>query len=484
MGDAVNALIVDDSKPARTILSRVLAGLDFRCHEAANGQEALELLPRIERPDLVTVNLHMPVMDGMELIGRLRRDPAWRGLRLVMVSGEQDPARIAAALAAGADRFVAKPFTAEAIARTLEGIGVGRRGPAVAAPIRVLVVDDSAVIRSMLATTLAAEEGIAVAGTAADGKQAIERVVADPPDIVLLDVEMPVMDGLTALRELRRLRPRLPVVMFSSLTERGAKAAIDALVGGANDYVAKPKGLAPDEVAARIRTELVPKIRQLVPRTGGGGAPSVADAPRPAAPPRRAPREAVAAVVVAVSTGGPNALAGFLPGFVASAGVPVLVVQHMPPMFTAHLAERLGKITGVEVREATDGEPLRPGCVLLAPGGRHMKVARGDRGVVVVLTDEPPENACRPAADLLFRAAAAVWGAGTLGVVLTGMGRDGLEGSRAIVAAGGAVIVQDEFTSTIWGMPGHVARAGLADAVLPLAQLGAEVALRLKRRGA
>lgn len=480
----MNALIVDDSKPARTILARVLAGLDFHCCEAANGQEALDLLPRIERPDLVTINLHMPVMDGIELIGRLRRDPSWRALRLMMVSGEQDQTRIAAALAAGADQFVAKPFTADAIARALAGIGVGRR-PAAAAPIRVLVVDDSAVIRSVLATTLAGEAGITVAGTAADGRQALERIAADAPDIVLLDVEMPVMDGITALRELRRLRPRLPVVMFSSLTERGAKAAIDALVSGANDYVAKPKGGAPDEVAARIRAELVPKIRQLVPRGSAGAADgSVPAGAAPAAPPiRRPPREAVAAVVVAVSTGGPNALAGFLPGFVATAGVPVLVVQHMPPMFTAHLAERLARICGIDVREATDGELLRPGRVLLAPGGRHMKVNRTDTGVAVVLSDEPPENACRPAADPLFRSAATVWGGGTLGVVLTGMGRDGLEGSRSIVAAGGAVIVQDEFTSTIWGMPGHVARAGLADAVLPLSQLGAEVALRLKRRG-
>lgn len=479
----MNALIVDDSKPARTILSRVLAGLDFHCHEAANGQEALDLLPRIGRPDLVTINLHMPVMDGLELIGRLRRDPSYRGLRLMMVSGEQDQSRIAAALAAGADQFVAKPFTPDAIARALAGIGVGRR-PAAAAPIRVLVVDDSAVIRSVLTTTLAAEAGIAVAGTAADGRQALERVAADTPDIVLLDVEMPVMDGITALRELRRLRPRLPVVMFSSLTERGAKAAIDALVSGANDYVAKPKAGTPDEVAACIRAELVPKIRQLVPRAASPVADGAgAIAPPSAAPPvRRQPRE-VAAVVVAVSTGGPNALAGFLPGFAATAGVPVLVVQHMPPMFTAHLAERLARICGIDVREATDGEVLRPGRVLLAPGGRHMKVVRGEAGVAVALSDDPPENACRPAADPLFRSAATVWGAGTLGVVLTGMGRDGLEGSRAIVAAGGAVIVQDEFTSTIWGMPGHVARAGLADAVLPLSQLGAEVALRLKRRG-
>ncbi|MFM8498058.1 MAG: chemotaxis-specific protein-glutamate methyltransferase CheB, partial [Planctomycetia bacterium] len=481
-GDAVNALIVDDSKPARTILARALAALDLECHEAANGREALDLLPRIARPDVVTVNLHMPEMDGIELITRLRREPAWRSLKLVMVSGEQDPGRVAAALEAGADRFVAKPFTAAALHEAILGLGVGRRVVAPAAPIRVLVVDDSAVIRSVLSATLAAEPGIAVAATAADGRQALSRIAADPPDLVLLDVEMPVMDGITPLRELRALHPRLPVVMFSSLTERGAKAAIDALLAGANDYVAKPKETSADAVAARIREELVPRIRQLVPRSAGpAGSPAPAAA-APAAPVRRAVREPVAAVVVAVSTGGPNALAGFLPGFVRSVPVPVLVVQHMPPLFTAQLAERLARICGLEVREARHGEVLAPGRVLLAPGGRHMKVARGDGGVVAELSDEPPEHACRPAADPLFRTAAAIWGAGTLGVVLTGMGRDGLEGSRAIVAAGGAVIVQDEFTSTIWGMPGHVARAGLADAVLPLGQLGAEVALRVSRR--
>jgi len=476
----VNALIVDDSKPARTILARALAALDLECHEAANGREALDLLTRIARPDVVTVNLHMPEMDGIELITRLRREPAWRSLKLVMVSGEQNPGRVAAALEAGADRFVAKPFTAAALHEVILGLGVGRRVVAPAAPIRVLVVDDSAVIRSVLSATLATEPGIAVAGTAADGRQALSRIAADPPDLVLLDVEMPVMDGITTLRELRALHPKLPVVMFSSLTERGAKAAIDALLAGANDYVAKPKETSADAVAARIREELVPRIRQLVPRTAG--AAPVAAAAAPAAPARRAAREPVAAVVVAVSTGGPNALAGFLPGFVRNVPVPVLVVQHMPPLFTAQLAERLARICGIDVREALHGEALAPGRVLLAPGGRHMKVARGDGGVVAELSDEPPENACRPAADPLFRTAAAVWGAGTLGVVLTGMGRDGLEGARAIVAAGGAVIVQDEFTSTIWGMPGHVARAGLADAVLPLGQLGAEVALRVSRR--
>jgi two-component system chemotaxis response regulator CheB len=168
---------------------------------------------------------------------------------------------------------------------------------------------------------------------------------------------------------------------------------------------------------------------------------------------------------------------------VPDARVPILVVQHMPAFFTAHLAERLAKTSGLPVREAVDSEPVRPGAVLLAPGGRHMALVGDPVQPRIRLTDEPPENSCRPAADVLFRSAARLWGAGTLGVVLTGMGRDGLAGSRAIVAAGGGVIAQDEFSSVVWGMPGEVVRAGLADAVLPLSQIGVEVALRLKRRG-
>jgi len=168
---------------------------------------------------------------------------------------------------------------------------------------------------------------------------------------------------------------------------------------------------------------------------------------------------------------------------VASAREPVLIVQHMPASFTAQLAERLTKICGLSVREASDGAALAPGDILLAPGGRHLAVAGSGDAPRVKLTDEPPENSCRPAADVLFRTAAQLWGAGTLGVVLTGMGRDGLAGSRAIVEAGGEVLAQDEFSSVVWGMPGEVVRAGLADAVLPLGQIGVEVALRLKRRG-
>lgn len=485
---AVRALVVDDSKPSRGIIARVLRDLRFECIEAANGAEALEALASGGRPDLVTVNWHMPVMDGIELIKRLRGSRAHRDLRLLMISTESDRGRIEQALAAGADDYVSKPFTAEALVRKLVGLGICTAAevarPA-AGPIRVLLVDDSATIRSLLSTTLGADAELRVVGAAVNGRMGVDMVAADPPDIVLLDVEMPVMDGLAALREIRRIQPKLPVLMFSSLTERGAKATLDALLAGANDYAAKPAGLDAGEVAARIRTEVIAKIKALVPRGGVRDAPrspagSAVATTRPAAPPRHGP---IRGVVIAVSTGGPTALAEVLPGFARDARVPVLIVQHMPPFFTAQLAERLGKITGATVREAEDGSPLRPGEILLAPGGRHLAVAGNADAPRVRLTDEPPEHSCRPAADVLFRTAAKVWGAGTLGVVLTGMGRDGLGGSRAIVEAGGEVIAQDEFTSVVWGMPGEVVRAGLADAVLPLGQIGVDVAMRLKRRG-
>ena len=485
----MRALVVDDSKPSRSIVARVLRDLRFECAEAANGAEAIELLASGGRPDLVTINWHMPVMDGIELIKRLRASRAHRDLRLLMISTESDRGRIEQAIAAGADDFVSKPFTAEALVRKLVGLGictaaeVARPGTG---PIRVLLVDDSATIRSLLSTTLAADADLRVVGAAVNGRMGVDMVAADPPDIVLLDVEMPVMDGLAALREIRRIQPKLPVLMFSSLTERGAKATLDALLAGANDYAAKPAGLDAGEVAATIRTEVIAKIKALVPRGGARDVPRpLASGSTPAAGPRVvAPRRGpIRGVVIAVSTGGPTALAEVLPGFARDVRVPVLIVQHMPPFFTAQLAERLGKLTGAHVREAEEGSPLRPGEILLAPGGRHLAVAGDANAPRARLTDEPPENSCRPAADVLFRTAAKVWGAGTLGVVLTGMGRDGLAGSKAIVEAGGEVIAQDEFTSVVWGMPGEVVRAGLADAVLPLGQIGVDVAMRLKRRG-
>jgi two-component system chemotaxis response regulator CheB len=481
----VRALVVDDSKPARSIVARTLVELRFDCTEAGNGQEALAALTAGGRPDLITVNWHMPVMDGIELVRRLRREPAYRGLPILMISTEHAQDRIAVAREAGIDDYLAKPFTAAAFTRKLVDLGVVAE-PAAAAgrePIRVLICDDSATIRGILSATLAADPELEVVGAAVHGAACLELIPAARPDLVLLDVEMPVMDGITTLREIRRRFGRLPVVMFSSLTERGAKATVDALLAGANDYVAKPAGLDAADVAARIRADVIGRIKALVPRGAGGGRGPAPSAGRVVVASRPARQERIRVVVVAVSTGGPTALAEVLPAFVPDARVPILVVQHMPAAFTGHLAERLAKTGGLAVREAGDGDLLRPGEVLLAPGGRHLEIAGDAAQPRVRLTDDPPENSCRPAADVLFRSAARVWGPGTLGVVLTGMGRDGLAGSRAIVAAGGGVIAQDELSSVVWGMPGEVVRAGLADTVLPLSQVGVEVALRLKRRG-
>ncbi len=481
----MRALVVDDSKPARSIVSRTLGDLRFDCTEAGNGQEALAALAAGGRPDLITVNWHMPVMDGIELVRRLRREPAYRSLPILMISTEHEQERIAVAQQAGIDDYLAKPFTAAAFTRKLVDLGVVAE-PAPTArrePIRVLICDDSATIRGILSATLGADPEIKVTGAAVHGAACLDMIPTARPDLVLLDVEMPVMDGITTLREIRRRFGRLPVVMFSSLTERGAKATVDALLAGANDYIAKPAGLDAADVAARIRTDVIGRIKAIVQRGSGGGRESARPTAAAPAPPRVPRQERIQGVVVAVSTGGPTALAEVLPAFVPDARVPILVVQHMPAFFTAHLAERLAKAGGLAVREAVDGEPVRPGEVLLAPGGRHMELAGDATQPRIRLTDEPPENSCRPAADVLFRSAARLWGAGTLGVVLTGMGRDGLAGSRAIVAAGGGVIAQDELSSVVWGMPGEIVRAGLADTVLPLAQVGVEVALRLKRRG-
>ena len=478
----VRALVVDDSKLSRSVVARALADLRFECAEAGNGQEALAALAATGRPDLITVNWHMPVMDGIELVRQLRREPAYRKLPILMISTEHEQERIALARHAGIDEYLAKPFTAAALARKLVDLGVvAESAPAENRdPIGVLICDDSATIRGILSTTLAADPELKIVGTAVHGEACLAAIPTARPDLVLLDVEMPVMDGITTLREIRRRFGKLPVVMFSSLTERGAKATVDALLAGANDYVAKPAGLDAGEVAERIRTDVIGRIKALIPRralpTGGRSQARVAELPRPVR------QERIRGVVIAVSTGGPTALAEVLPAFVPDARVPVLVVQHMPASFTGHLAERLAKTGNLPVREAAEGDLAKPGEVLLAPGGRHLEIVGDATQPRVRLTDDPPENSCRPSADVLFRSAVRLWGGGTLGVVLTGMGKDGLAGSREIVAAGGGVIAQDEFSSVVWGMPGEVVRAGLADVVLPLGQIGPEIALRLGRR--
>jgi two-component system chemotaxis response regulator CheB len=341
--------------------------------------------------------------------------------------------------------------------------------------IRVLVVDDAVVFRRSVAEALSADPAIEVVGTAANGRIALARLPQVNPDLVILDVEMPELDGLATLREIRKTYPELPVIMFSALTERGAAATLDALALGATDYFAKPAAGGLDESLRVIRDELIPEIKALCSR---GGAPAAAGSPGLEV--SGGPRGAVEVVAIATSTGGPNALAEVFAGLSADLPVPIVIVQHMPPMFTRLLAERLTARSAVAVEEGRPGGVLRPGHAWLAPGDFHMTVARDGVRVQVLLHQTPPENSCRPAADVLFRSVAQTFGAGTLAVVLTGMGQDGLRGCEAVRAAGGQVIVQDEETSVVWGMPGFVARSGLAARVLPLGLIAAEIGHRVR----
>lgn len=346
-------------------------------------------------------------------------------------------------------------------------------------PLRVLVVDDSAVVRSAVVHALAGEPDLAVVGSAPNGRIGLAKVEQFEPDVLVLDVEMPDMNGLEVLHALEQRPGRPAVVMFSSLTERGASTTIEALIAGADDYAPKPSGSG--EVLAAIRAQLLPKIRQVACSRarrcaacpgGGSGRP---------APPRSAASPGCSAIVIGVSTGGPNALAALVAALPESLNVPVLVVQHMPPLFLRLLAERLGKLTRLPVEEARDGAALSGGAVLVAPGDAHLTVAQAQGRPRVRLESSAPRNSCRPSADVLFESAAAAYGPRALAVVLTGMGQDGLEGARAIKRAGGCVLAQDERTSVVWGMPGSVVKAGLADAVLPLESIAPAIVSRLTR---
>lgn len=351
------------------------------------------------------------------------------------------------------------------------------------AKTRVLVVDDSVVIRKIVSDIIASDPDLEVAGVAANGRIALERIAQLNPDILTLDVEMPELDGLQTLRELRKINKRIPVIMFSTLTERGGAATIEALSLGASDYVTKPANVGKvGEGISRVRDELVPKIKALcrIPSADPLRKATVLKrASIPQTVPCRHPGERVDLLAIGTSTGGPNALADLLPGLPADFPVPVVIVQHMPPVFTKLLADRLTGKGSLPAVEARAGDELRPGKIWIAPGDYHMALEKTASGARVKLNQNAPENSCRPAVDVLFRSAADVYGAATLAVVLTGMGQDGLRGCESIRAVGGQIIVQDEDTSVVWGMPGFVARAGLADRELPLGQIAHEITRRV-----
>jgi two-component system, chemotaxis family, protein-glutamate methylesterase/glutaminase len=344
-------------------------------------------------------------------------------------------------------------------------------------PVRVLVVDDSVVCRKLVCEALAGIPEIEVAGTASTGAIALAKIPRLNPDVVTLDIEMPGMNGIQTLSEIRKLYPKLPVIMFSSVTERGAGVTLEALSLGASDYATKPSPSdSPAGAVEQVRRELAEKIVSLAHRDRR---PNAA-APRPApAPGRKSRGQRIDVLAIGISTGGPNALVEVVPRLPEDFAVPVVIVQHMPPLFTRLLAERLNSLSRLVVQEAEAGRKLEPGQVWIAPGDYHLTLERKGRDVVVNLNQDPPENSCRPAVDVLFRSVAQVYGANALGVVMTGMGTDGARGAAQIREAGGEILVQDEASSVVWGMPGAVVNAGMADKICPLPEISQEVVRRV-----
>jgi len=365
-------------------------------------------------------------------------------------------------------------------------------------PIRVMVVDDAVVVRSLLARWVDAEPDMRTVASLRTGREAVTRIDKGDVDVVVLDIDMPELDGISALPLLLQKKRDLVVIMVSTLTRRSAEISLRALALGAADYIPKPETARETTTSASFRREFIEKIRTL-----GRGRPALrAPAPGTMAPPQakaslvsrgrrsdlfRPESGAVRlrpfslspprALVIGSSTGGPQALSVVVEKLPAAIDrAPVLIAQHMPPTFTTVLAEHLSRIGGRGAHEAEHGEPVLAGGIYVAPGGRHMRVVRGTDGAIrIALGDDPPINFCKPAVDALFTSAASVWGSACLALVLTGMGADGTAGAADIVAAGGSVIAQDEASSVVWGMPRSVAQAGVCSAVLPLEAIAPKI---------
>ena len=368
--------------------------------------------------------------------------------------------------------------------------------------LRVLIVDDTIVYRRILADVVEAMDGVFLVGTAPHGRLALAKLEQTPADLVLLDVEMPEMNGLEALREIRARHPGTSVVMVSGVNLSAAETTLRCLELGALDFLRKPEGADPEASRNELKDKLRPLLRHAqtrinlrggADRAGTAGAPAAQPLPAPALPaappPPRAGRAApvpgrIDVVGIGVSTGGPNALAELIPRLPADFPVPILLVQHMPPVFTASLAEHLDQKAKVSVREAREGEPVVPGCVFIAPGGKHMVVRRLPEGdaPIIGLNENPPENSCRPSVDVLFRSLAAQYDGNMLAVVMTGMGNDGCEGVRAMKRRGCRCLTQSEATCIVYGMPLAVDEAGLSDEQVPLDRLADRIT-HLVRKG-
>jgi two-component system chemotaxis response regulator CheB len=360
--------------------------------------------------------------------------------------------------------------------------------------IRVMVVDDSVVVRGLVSRWIEEEPGLALAGSLRNGRDAVDQVEKINPDVVILDIEMPELDGISALPLLLAKKRDLVVIMSSTLTRHNAEISLKALSLGAADYIPKPESNRGVTTSATFRHDLIEKVRVLggrrkrrrVPLATPATAPPAA---HPAPAPTRVHHEPAAPVklrafaatpprvlLIGSSTGGPQALTAVISQMRALLPrVPVLITQHMPPTFTTILAEHIARAAGGRAHEGIHGEPVEAGTIYVAPGGKHMQVVKRDHGAAIALDDGPLVNFCRPAVDPLFRSAAAVWGPAVLALVLTGMGSDGAKGGAEIVAHGGSIIAQDEATSVVWGMPGAAAHAGVCSAVLPLDQIASKV---------
>lgn len=371
--------------------------------------------------------------------------------------------------------------------------------PASLAPLRIMVVDDSAIVRGMLTRRLTEQPDFTIAISAVDGQMAIDALQSSTVDAIILDLEMPRMDGFTALPEIRRLAPKTPIIISSTLTERNADAALRALAMGANDYVTKPSARQNREAGDRFYIEMVEKIRALTGRASPMATASEAIISMPAermqtsSPSRVAsmrteagfadgvasnslsgllPMQRPNAVAIASSTGGPQALLKIFSELgSALSSVPVFITQHMPPTFTAILAKHIEQACGVACREATEGEAVQPGRIYIAPGDYHMRIRKEPDATRIRLMQDAPINFCRPAADPMIASLVETYGHRLMLLVLTGMGHDGLEGARLLTSAGGTVIAQDKASSTVWGMPKAVAEQGQCKALLGLLQM-------------
>jgi two-component system chemotaxis response regulator CheB len=347
--------------------------------------------------------------------------------------------------------------------------------------VRVMVVDDSAVVRGFIVRMLESDSRIAVVATCSNGQIAVQQAAKLALDVIVLDIEMPVMDGITALPKLIAANPHARIVMASTLTQRNATISLEALARGATDYIAKPTS---DKLSSSddFRRTLIEKVVGLGAIKSKHAAAAVAPkataatVSKPAPALRRAGTSRPKIIAIGSSTGGPLALMSVLSALPRETNCPIVIAQHMPATFTAVLAQHLGRASGRPCSEAANNVEIRPGHIYLAPGDYHFELVASGGGVVARLSQTPPENFCRPSVDPLFRSVARLYGAEACGVILTGMGSDGCSGARALAAAGAPIVAQDEATSVVWGMPGAVAHAGVCSAILPLGDIAGHIA--------